>query len=211
MKTNLRLIGGKRLQSPNNIYTRPTTLRVREAIFNILSNRVENSNWLDLFSGTGAISCEAYNHGAKKIVAIEKNKKNSNICLNNILSLQNIDSRKNDIDVICKDVLNWTKPNYERNLSSKIFDFNKFKFDFVYLDPPYDSNFHELVLNQIFNCDFLKKDSTVICEHSPNLIIKKSTLWETVDIRDYGQSRLTFLINVQHSRTSSVLIPCTYE
>jgi len=51
MKTNLRLIGGKKLQSPNNSYTRPTTLRVREAIFNILNNRVENSNWLDLFSG----------------------------------------------------------------------------------------------------------------------------------------------------------------
>ena len=52
MKTNLRLIGGKKLQSPNNSYTRPTTLRVREAIFNILNKRVENSNWLDLFSGT---------------------------------------------------------------------------------------------------------------------------------------------------------------
>ncbi len=199
MKTNLRLIGGKRLQSPNNIYTRPTTLRVREAIFNILSDRVDNSNWLDLFSGTGAISCEAYNHGAKKIVAIEKNKNNSKICLKNILSLQDIDNRKNDIDVICKDVLNWTKPNYERNLSSKIMDIKKFKFDFVYLDPPYDANFHELVLNQIFNCNFLKKNSIVICEHSPNLIIKKSTLWETIDVRDYGQSRLTFLINVQHS------------
>ena len=68
MKTNLRLIGGKKLQSPSNIHTRPTTLRVREALFNILSNRVENSNWLDLFSGAGAISCEAYNHGARKII-----------------------------------------------------------------------------------------------------------------------------------------------
>ena len=198
MKTNLRLIGGKKLKSPNNIYTRPTTLRVREAIFNILNNRVQNSNWLDLFSGTGAISCEAYNHGARKIIAIEKNKNNSKICLKNLLSLQDVDNRKNDIDVICKDVLNWTKPNYERKLSSKILDLNKFKFDFVYLDPPYDANFHELVLNQIFKCNFLKKDSIVICEHSPNLIIKKSTLWETIDLRDYGQSRLTFLINVQH-------------
>ena len=196
MKTNLRLIGGQRLQSPNNIYTRPTTLRVREAIFNILNNRVENSNWLDLFSGTGAISCEAYNHGARKIIAIEKNKNNSKICLKNLLSLRDIKNRKNDIEVICKDVLNWTKPNYERNLSSKVMDLNKLKFDFVYLDPPYDENFHELVLNQIFNCNFLKEDSIVICEHSPNLIIKKSTLWETIDIRDYGQSRLTFLINV---------------
>ncbi len=198
MKTNLRLIGGKRLQSPNDINTRPTTLRVREAIFNILSNRVENSNWLDLFSGTGAISCEAYNHGARKIIAIEKNKHNSKICLRNLLSLQDIENRKNDIDVICKDVLNWTKPNYERNQSSKIMDLNELKFDFVYLDPPYNVNFHELVLNQLFNCNFLKKNSIVICEHSPNLYIKKSTLWETVDVRDYGQSRLTFLINVQH-------------
>jgi len=199
MNTNLRLIGGKRLQGPNNIYTRPTTLRVREAIFNILNNRVENSNWLDLFSGTGAISCEAYNHGARKIIAIEKNKNNSKICLKNLLSLQDIENRRNDIDVICKDVLYWTKPNYERNLSSKIMDLNKLKFDFVYLDPPYSENFHELVLSQIFNCNFLKKESTVICEHSPNLNIKKSNLWETIDVRDYGQSRLTFLINVQHT------------
>ena len=198
MKTNLRLIGGKRLQSPNNTYTRPTTLRVREAIFNILNNRVENSNWLDLFSGTGSISCEAYNHGAKKIIAIEKNKNNSKICLRNLLSLADIDNRKNDFDVICKDVVNWTKPNYERNLSSKIIDLKKIKFDFVYLDPPYGANFHELVLNQIFNCNFLNKDSIVICEHSPNLNIKKGSLWETIDVRDYGQSRLTFLINVQH-------------
>ena len=198
MKTKLRLIGGKRLQSPNNINTRPTTLRVREAIFNILKNRVENSNWLDLFSGTGAISCEAYNHGARKIIAIEKNKNNSKICLKNLLSLQDIENRKNDIDVICKDVLSWTKPNYERNLSSQIINLNEIKFDFVYMDPPYEENFHELVLNQVFNCNFLRKDSVVIFEHSPNLHIKKSTLWETIDVRDYGQSRLTFLINIQH-------------
>tara|TARA_B100001029_G_scaffold168523_1_gene162650 strand:+ start:324 stop:914 length:591 start_codon:yes stop_codon:yes gene_type:complete len=196
MKAKLRLIGGKRLESPNDIYTRPTTLRVREAIFNILKNKVNNSNWLDLFSGTGAISCEAYNHGAKKIVAIEKNKQNSKICLKNILSLQDIENRKNDIEVICQDVLIWTKPNYERNFLSKINDFNELKFDFIYLDPPYGSTFHELVLNQIFNCNFLKKDSMIIYEHSPNLVIKKSILWETIDVRDYGQSRLSFLIYV---------------
>ena len=53
MKTNLRLIGGRKLESSNNLYTRPTTLRVREAIFNILNKRVENSNWLDLFRWNG--------------------------------------------------------------------------------------------------------------------------------------------------------------
>ena len=196
MKTNLRLIGGKRIKSPNNNYTRPTTLRVREAIFNILKNRVENSNWLDLFSGSGAISCEAYNHGAKKIVAIEKNKNNQEICFKNLMSLSDMENRKSDIEVICKDVLIWTKPNYERNLQYKNQDFYGLKFDFIYLDPPYGSSFYELALAQILNCDFLKKDSIVICEHSPKLSLKKSKLWETIDVRNYGQSRLTFLIYV---------------
>ena len=194
MKTKLRLIGGKRLESPNNTYTRPTTLRVREAIFNILNNRVEDSNWLDLFSGTGSISCEAYNHGAKKIVAIEKNKITSKICLKNILSLQNIEHRKNDIEVICNDVLIWTKPNYERKSLSKSIDFNELKFDFIYLDPPYSGDYHELVLNQIFNCNFIKKGTIVICEHSQKLDFKKKLSWKIMDVRDYGQSRLTFLI-----------------
>ena len=196
MKTNLRLIGGQRLESPNTIDTRPTTLMVREAIFNILKNKVDNTNWLDLFSGTGSIACEAYNHGAKKIVAIEKNKKNSKICLNNLLSLQNIDKRRKDIEVICKDVLTWTKPKAKRNSSTSINDFNKLKFDFIYLDPPYKSNYYELVLNQIVNCNFMRKGTIVICEHSPNLDIKKSLFWDVFDVRTYGQSRLTFLIYV---------------
>ena len=196
MKIKLRLIGGQKLQTQNTSGVRPTTLMVREAIFNILRNRVQNSNWLDLFSGTGVISCEAYNHGAKKIVAIEKNKNNSKICLKNLLSLHNIQNRKNDIEVICKDVLSWTKPNTERNSPSGINDFNKIKFDFIYLDPPYDANYHELVLKQIFNCNFIKKETIVICEHSFELEITKNLLWDIYDVRTYGQSRLTFLIHV---------------
>ena len=195
MKTNLRLIGGRRLESPNNIDTRPTTLMVREAIFNILKNSVENSNWLDLFSGTGAISCEAYNHGAKKIVAVEKNKNNSKICLKNLYSLQNIDTRKNDIEVICNDVLIWTKPNTDRKFSITN-NLNKIKFDFIYLDPPYRVDYHELVLKQIFNCDFMRKGTIVICEHSLDLNIKKNILWQIYDVRTYGQSKLTFLIHI---------------
>ena len=195
MKTNLRLIGGRKIESPNTIDTRPTTLMVREAIFNILKNKVENSNWLDLFSGTGSISCEAYNHGAKKIVAVEKNKKNSKICLKNLYSMHSIANRKNDIQVICKDVLIWTKPNTERNISI-INDFNSIKFDFIYLDPPYKVSYHELVLNQIFKCNFMKKDTIVICEHSLELNINKNNLWDIYDSRSYGQSKLTFLIHV---------------
>ena len=196
MKPSLRLIGGKKINSPNGIETRPTTLMVREAIFNIFKNKVADSNWLDLFSGTGAISCDAFNHGAKKIVAIEKNKDTSKICLKNLLSLQNIEDRRNDIEVISKDVLTWTKPETDRNYFSKTIDFNKIKFDFIYLDPPYKANYYDLVLKQIFNCNFLKKETFVICEHSPNMEIINNSLWQIYDVRTYGQSRLTFLIHI---------------
>ena len=196
MKTNLKLIGGKKLESPKSLDTRPTTLLVREAIFNILSNKVEYSNWLDLFSGSGSISCEAYNHGAKKIVAIEKNKKNAIVCLNNLSSLNKITERRNDIDVICNDVFKWTKPSFDRNKESKIIDFNKIKFDFIYLDPPYEANYHELLLDQIFNCNFLNKNTVVICEHSFNLDIKENNLWKIKDVRSYGHTKLTFLIHI---------------
>ena len=182
MKSRLRLIGGQKLESPKGIGTRPTTLMVREAIFNIFRNALDNSNWLDLFSGSGSISCEAYNHGAKKIIAVEKNIINSKLCFKNLSSLQNIDNRKNDVEVICKDVLTWTKPNTERNSSSSVNNFNKIKFDFIYLDPPYKATYHDLVLNQIFNCNFTRKGTIVICEHSPDLDIKKSILWDIFDV-----------------------------
>ena len=131
----------------------------------------------------------------KKIVAIEKNKNISRLCLKNLLSLHNIEFRKNDIDVLCKDVLTWTRPENERNISSNFIDFDKIKFDFIYLDPPYDANYHNLVLNQIFNCDFVKKGTMIICEHSPNLNIQNES-WDLIDVRTYGQSRLSFLIYV---------------
>ena len=101
MKTNLTLIGGKRIESPKSDKTRPTTLMVREAIFNILNKRVKNSNWLDLFSGSGAISCEAFNHGAKKIVAVEKDRLTAQLCKKNLFSLKESQSRENDLNIIC--------------------------------------------------------------------------------------------------------------
>ena len=196
MKTNLRLIGGRKLESPKNNDTRPTTLMVREALFNILKNDVKNSNWLDLFSGTGSIACEAYNHGASKIVAIEKNKVTSEICLKNLLSLQNTSERRNDIEVISKDVLKWTKPNTDRNVLFNNLDFKDIEFDFIYLDPPYKANYYELLLKQIFNCNFIKNNTIVIYEHSLDLDLKQNISWKVIDSRIYGQTKLSFLINV---------------
>ena len=192
MKTNLTLIGGKRIESPKSDKTRPTTLMVREAIFNILNKKVENSNWLDLFSGSGSISCEAYNHGAKKIVAVEKDRLTAQLCKKNLFSLNDSLSRENDINIICKDVFPWIK----NHIGRKILEKENIKFDFIYIDPPYKKNFYKTLLNNLFKSNLLTNNTTVICEHSKNEGIKEDHLWRIEDIRLYGQTKLTFLVKI---------------
>tara|TARA_Y100001978_G_scaffold65998_1_gene59185 strand:+ start:181 stop:792 length:612 start_codon:yes stop_codon:yes gene_type:complete len=192
----LRLIGGKKIQSPKSILTRPTTLMVREALFNILGESLKNSYWLDLFSGSGALSCEAYNHGAKKIVAIEKNRKNAHICLKNLLTLENAIERTNDFEVICRDVISWIKPANQKINPCKIINLNKHKFDFIYLDPPYKAEYYDLLIKQIFESNLIKETSQVICEHSKHKLLSENSKFKIKDIRSYGQTKLTFLIKI---------------
>ena len=195
MKTNLTLIGGKRIESPKSDKTRPTTLMVRQAIFNILNNKVKNSNWLDLFSGSGSISCEAFNHGAKKIVAVEKDRKTANLCKKNLFSLQDSQLKQKDINIICRDVLPWIK----KYSGTKIFEKNNLeniKFDFIYIDPPYKKNFYKALLKDLFTSHLITKKTIVICEHSKEEVIKEDFLWKIDDSRLYGQTKLTFLVKI---------------
>ena len=195
MRTSLTLIGGKRIASPKSDKTRPTTLMVRQAIFNILNKKVENSNWLDLFSGSGAISCEAFNHGAKKIVAVEKNRINAYLCKKNLFSLKNSQLRHKDINIICKDVLPWIKNHVGREILEKN-KLENIKFDFVYIDPPYKNNFYKNLLKDLFKSYLLTEKTTVICEHSKNEIINEDNTWKIIDTRLYGQTKLSFLVKI---------------
>ena len=195
MKTSLTLIGGKRIESPKSDKTRPTTLMVRQAIFNILNKKVENSNWLDLFSGSGSISCEAFNHGAKKIVAVEKDRKTANLCKKNIFSLKDSQLREKDIHIICKDALHWIK-NYAGKQLFVNDILENMQFDYIYIDPPYKNNFYISLLKDLFKSFLLTKKTIVICEHSKNEVIEEDYLWKTEDIRLYGQTKLTFLVKI---------------
>ena len=192
----LKLIGGRRIESPNSNLTRPTSSKVREALFNILGNNINQSNWLDLFSGTGTIACEAYNHGAKKIVAIEKNRKIAEICFKNLLSLENAADRINDFEVVCKDVISWTKPRKDNFIFSKVVSLDKEKFDYIYIDPPYKADYYGLLIKQILESNLIKTNTLIICEHSKNSQIKQSLIYKIKDVRIYGQTKLTFLVKI---------------
>ena len=196
MKTHLKLIGGQKIYSPKTNLTRPTTLMVREAIFNILGKEVLNSLWLDLYSGSGSISCEAINHGAKKIIAIEKNREIAMICKKNLLSMIKPEDQNIKIEIITQDVFTWIRKTKKKSISSKIINFENEKFDFIYLDPPYKEFSDKSLLNLIFTSSFVKKSSIIIYEHSKNNFIEDSDIWKIIDKRKYGQSKVTFLIKI---------------
>ena len=119
MKGQLRLANGTKLESPFSQAARPTTALVREALMNTLRDRIKNSNWLDLFSGSGIVGCEAINEGAKGVVAIELNKKIYKACKTN-LSKVALASQK---EVFLK-VIN-TEANKFLNDSITIWDISK--------------------------------------------------------------------------------------
>ena len=196
MKTHLKLIGGRKIYSPKTNLTRPTTLMVRQAIFNILGKKVENSFWLDLYSGSGSISCEAINHGAKKIIAIEKNKEIAMICRKNLLSMIKPEEKDIKIEIISHDVFIWIRQTQKKSNISKVINFEKEKFDFIYLDPPYKKFLDKSLLNLIFTSDLIKKSSIVIYEHSKDSFIEDSEIWKIIDKRKYGQTKVSFLIKI---------------
>ena len=196
MKTHLKLIGGQKIESPKTDLTRPTTLMVREAIFNILGKKVVNSFWLDLCSGSGSVSCDAINHGATKIIAIEKNRENAKISKKNLLSIIEPQEKNVHIEVICQDVFTWIRQTQEKSIPSKILNFKKEKFDFIYLDPPYNKLIDKSLLESIFSSNFIKKTSIIIYEHSKNNFIEDSDMWKITDYRKYGQTNISFLIKI---------------
>src|SRR3954468_11438669 len=64
--------GGRRLQAPGGTQTRPTSDRVREALFSILGGRVEGARVLDLFAGSGALGIEALSRGAREATFVDR-------------------------------------------------------------------------------------------------------------------------------------------
>ncbi len=190
MKSQLRLLGGRKLKSPPGEATRPTTGKVREALLNIIGEKIENCNWLDLFSGSGVMSCEAIQKGAKRVLAIEQDKKVAKICQSNLISIVSSLNSTPIIDVFCREVISFLKQgslHWTKALEKDA------KFDIVYLDPPYGSSIYYLVLDELVRGGWITDNSIVICEYSSSIKLEKPNLWIEKDRRVYGSSALLFI------------------
>ena len=195
MKGKLKLLSGKRIESPLTQKTRPTTSKVREAIINILGNKLEDASWLDLCSGSGAMACEVLQKGVKRILAIEKERKTAKICKKNLINVSNPLCHKFHIDVICQEMISFLKKGKQNKkiaLHSDSPNCEKI-FDFVFLDPPYDSELYELSQEFLLSKKWVKKSSTLICECSSKSLPRIHNGWELNKVKTYGNTSLLFL------------------
>ena len=180
----MRIISGKargtKLFTLEGIETRPTLDRVKESLFNIISDRIYDSYVLDLFAGSGAIGIEFASRGAKKV----------------ILS----DSSKNATEIIEKNI---RKTHLENAVELYNLDFKKMikklennKFDIIYLDPPYKTDYIIESISLIKNNKILNEDGIIIAETDEPDKIKKQL--EEIDIeitdqRKYGRANVFFI------------------
>lgn len=130
--------------------TRPTMDRVKESVFAMIQDYLNNSIVLDLFAGSGNLGIEAISNGASKVYFNDKNMKCIRIIQNN---LENFNSLNNSV---------LTNLDYEEALK---YYYNKnIKFDLIFLDPPYKEHIIDNIMTLIKKYDLLNNDGLVVCE-----------------------------------------------
>ena len=170
---------GRNLSSPKGTKTRPTSDRVREAIFSIVGDLVVNARVLDLYSGTGAIGLEALSRGAEHTVFVETDPAALK-CLNTNIERCRCQDKS---EVVSRSVL-----FYLETIDSGD------DFDLVFADPPYRSDLGTLTLLAISKHAKPSKRCLIILEHAPDSIPEPiPDNLDKVDARKYGSVGVTFL------------------
>lgn len=129
--------------------TRPTLARVKESIFNLIQWEIDGSVVLDLFAGSGAFGAECISRNAKKVYFVDREQKAINAIKVNTRNM------KEDFEIIKSDFANALIEFSKKNI----------KFDLIYLDPPYKSDFAVSALEMIRNLKLLNSDGTIVVEH----------------------------------------------
>ncbi len=179
----LRVISGSakglKLQTLEGMNTRPTTDRVKENLFNILSPYIEGSKVLDLFAGSGSLGIEALSRGAESAVFADQNEKCTEIIISNLKHT----SLEHKSEVFLGDA---------QLILKKLSQHGK-KFDIIFLDPPYNKGIIPEILLILQEYDILEDRFIIAAEAAiedelprelGKIIISRS--------QPYGKTKLTF-------------------
>lgn len=148
----MRVIAGERrrylLKTPKNTKIRPTSDKIKETLFNMLSNKVYDAVFIDLFSGTGQIGIEALSRGAKFCVFIDRDKTAISLIKENISHVK----YEAFSDII------------HGNLPDSIVRIDRFNPEIIFLDPPYDSGLYKASLSKIAGLNSIDENTLIIAE-----------------------------------------------
>ena len=147
----MRVITGKargvQLKTPEGMQTRPTSDRVKEALFSIINFDIPGACVLDLFSGTGQLAIEALSRGAKRAVLVDMREDACKIIRENLRRTRLTEQAQ----VVRSDYMDYLRRCKE-------------KYDIIFLDPPYAETFLENALKCIAEIDILQSGGIIITE-----------------------------------------------
>jgi len=174
---------GKKIYEPNNLQTRPLKDLTKESIFNIIvhSNKfnikLQNSNVMDLFSGTGSFGLECLSRGSGHLTFIENYNEALDILKKNINNL----NYENKSEIIEKDIIN--------KLNFTTF---KRQYDIIFLDPPYKEKQLYEILQNIIRTKVLKKEGIIIMHRHKKENDTFPDEFNKVEEKYYGISKIIF-------------------
>lgn len=169
---------GRKLETPIGYDVRPTTDKVKEAIFNIIMNEVWDATCIDLFAGTGNLGLEALSRGARKCYFGDNSRESINLIKTNVKKCQ-----AEDKSVIMAG-------DYSKTLA-RISE----QADVIFLDPPYRDGLYEKCLETIDSLDLLADEGIIVAEHGVrdyvpetvgNLTIIKEKKYGKIMVTIYG-------------------------
>lgn len=179
----MKIIGGefrgRKLKTLKSVKMRPTPMRVKEALFNILGNRVVGSSFLDLYAGSGQMGIEALSRGAKEVIFVDNHSSALRLIHTNLGFLYSGKGLKIPRNNVLRAIGNLSR--------------EKKRFDIIFLDPPYKSDLVRNTLQVLAKSDILKTTTLVIAEHHKFLALDKEIgSLERVRQERYGDTVLTF-------------------
>jgi 16S rRNA (guanine(966)-N(2))-methyltransferase RsmD len=143
---------GRPLKAVPGNSTRPTTDKVKEALFNMIGPYFDGGIGLDLFAGSGGLGLEALSRGLDKVIFVDRDAKAIQVIHENIQACrfeEQTEVYRNDADRALKALI-------KREMS----------FDYIFLDPPYKLQQLVSLMEKIDNHDLVKPNGIIVCEHS---------------------------------------------
>ena len=168
---------GKKLKSPIDELTRPTSDKVKESLFNIIGSKVVGAVCLDLFAGSGALGIECLSRGASKVIFNDKNDNAIKVIKDNLNSLSRIEG-----EVVV------TKKDYReaiKNLDCKI--------DILFLDPPYALKINQDIIDEMIKNNRLNDRAYIVVETNKDDSLEEKNTYEFFKEYKYGLTKLTVI------------------